>query len=152
MTLTAPHIGGSRLSGFSINLAAISAALAAGPEAHPDPARRWVAGVTTGVVYGVLGVLGVLAAAVTTIADAAPTGVIATVAGVALIATFGSAASSALADKGRRAAAAITFVVAASGLTVAGIGAAFWALVAGGIYLVVLGTGRTSRSLLRAGG
>ncbi len=123
------------LGGFAINLAAISAALAAGPAAHPDPARRWVAGVSTGVSYVVLGPL---AALVSTVAVAAPAGVIAAVAGVALIGTFGSAAASSLADGERREAAAITFVVAASGLSIAGVGAAFWALVAGGVYLLVM--------------
>lgn len=123
------------LGGFAINLAAISAALAAGPTAHPDPARRWVAGVATGVSYVVLGPL---AALVSTVAVAAPAGVIAAVAGLALIGTFGSAAASSLGDESRREAAAITFVVAASGVVVVGVGAAFWALVAGGAYLLVM--------------
>lgn len=126
------------LGGYSINLAAISAALAAGPTAHPDPARRWVAGVATGASYVVLGPL---AALVTTVSAAAPAGVIAAVAGLALLGTFGAAASAALADDGYREAAALTFVVAASGLVIAGIGAAFWALVAGGLFLVVLRAG-----------
>lgn len=126
------------LGGFAINLAAISAALAAGPSAHPDPARRWVAGVSTGVTYVVLGPL---AALVSTVAVAAPAGVIAAVAGVALLGTFGAAAASALGDERRREAAAITFVVAASGLSIVGVGAAFWALVAGGLYLAVLEAG-----------
>jgi benzoate membrane transport protein len=124
------------LGGFAINLAAISAALAAGPTAHPDPARRWVAGVSTGVSYVVLGPL---AALVSTVAVAAPAGVVATVAGLALLATFGAAAASSLADDGHREAAAITFVVAASGLSVVGVGAAFWALAAGGAYLLLMG-------------
>lgn len=128
----------SGLGGFAINLAAISAALAAGPAAHPDPARRWVAGVSTGVTYVVLGPL---AALVSTVAVAAPAGVIAAVAGVALLGTFGAAAASALGDERRREAAAITFVVAASGLSIVGVGAAFWALVAGGLYLAVLEAG-----------
>lgn len=123
------------LGGFSINLAAISAALAAGPAAHENVSRRWVAGVATGVTCLVLGPL---AALVTTISQAAPAGVIAAVAGLALLGTFGSAASSALGDPGLREAAALTFVVAASGLTLGGIGAAFWALVAGGLFLVAM--------------
>lgn len=123
------------LGGFSINLAAISAALAAGPSAHPDPARRWVAGVCTGATYLVLGPL---AALVTTVSAAAPTGVIAAVAGLALLATFGSAGRAALADERWREAAAVTFVVAASGLSIVGVGAAFWALVAGGLYTAVV--------------
>ncbi|CAN5367829.1 benzoate/H(+) symporter BenE family transporter [soil metagenome] len=126
------------LGGYSINLAAISAALAAGPSAHPDPERRWVAGVAAGVSYLVIGPL---AALVTTVSAAAPAGVIAAVAGLALLGTFGAAATAALSDPGFREAAALTFVVAASGLTIAGVGAAFWALVAGGVYLAVLRLG-----------
>ncbi len=128
------------LGAFAINLAAISAALAAGPAAHPDPARRWVAGVSTGVTYVVLGPL---AALVSTVAVAAPAGVVAAVAGVALIGTFGSAAASSLADDHYREAAAIAFVVAASGLVIVGVGAAFWALIAGGLYLLAVGASRT---------
>ena len=118
----------------AINLAAISAALAAGPGAHPDPGRRWVAGITAGSVYLALGPLAALLAAV---AAAAPTGVFGTIAGLALIGTFASAATAALADAQRREAAAVTFLVAASGLSVLGIGAAFWALIAGGLVLAV---------------
>jgi benzoate membrane transport protein len=122
------------LGGYTTNLAAISAALAAGPDAHPDPARRWPAGVANGVSAVVLGIA---AAAVTTVALVAPEGVLATVAGLALIGTFAASAAAALADPAHRDAAAVTFVVAASGYALGGIGAAFWSLVAGGIVLVV---------------
>ncbi len=127
--LTAPA------GGFSLNLAAISAALAAGPEAGPDRDRRWVASVTCGVVYVLLAPLSVL---VTSISVAAPDGVIASVAGVALIGTFAVSASTALSDVRHREAGAVTFLVAASGLSFAGISPAFWALVAGGIVLMAL--------------
>jgi benzoate membrane transport protein len=126
------------LGGFTINLAAISAALAAGPTAGEDPDRRWVAGVSGGTTYILLGPL---AALVTTVSAAAPAGVVAAVAGLALLGTFASAAASALSDEGMREAAAVTFVVAASGLTIAGVGAAFWALLAGGVFLVVMSAG-----------
>lgn len=127
--LTAPA------GGFSTNLAAISAALAAGPEAGPDRARRWIAGVTCGVVYLLLAPLSVL---VTSISAAAPDGIIASVAGLALIGTFAAATTSALSDARHREAGAVTFLVAASGLTFAGISPAFWALVAGGVVFGVL--------------
>ncbi|MFC5012005.1 benzoate/H(+) symporter BenE family transporter [Nocardioides plantarum] len=126
------------LGGFSINLGAISAAISAGPTAGEDPDRRWVAGVSTGVTYMLLGPLTAL---VTAVSAAAPAGVIATVAGLALIGTFGSAAASALGDDGYREAAAVAFVVAASGLTIAGVGAAFWALLAGGVFVLVMRVG-----------
>ena len=127
--LTAPA------GGFSLNLAAISAALAAGPEVGPDPDRRWIASVTCGVVYVLLALLSVL---VTSISAAAPDGIIATVAGVALIGTFAAAASAALSDVRHREAGAVTFLVAASGLSFAGISPAFWALVASGVVLLAL--------------
>ena len=134
------YTGGATIVGafggaHAINLAAISAALAAGPSAHPDPKRRWVAGVTCGIVY--FG-LGPASATVAAVAQAAPAGIMAAIAGLALIGTFASAAGSALADGSHREAAAITFLVAASGLSLGGIGAAFWGLLAGGTYLVVM--------------
>lgn len=121
--------------GFSLNLAAISAALAAGPEAGPDKDRRWIASVTCGVVYLLLAPLSVL---VTTISAAAPEGIIAAVAGVALIGTFASSVSAALSDVRHREAGAVTFLVAASGLSFVGISPAFWALVAGAVVLLAL--------------
>jgi benzoate membrane transport protein len=129
--------------GFSVNLAAISAALAAGPVAHRDPARRWVAAATTGVTYLVLGGL---AAAVATVAVAAPAGVIGAVAGLALLGTFAVSAHAALSDVDHREAAGLTLVVAASGVTVVGIGAPFWSLLAGGLLLLVLRAGRHTAS------
>jgi benzoate membrane transport protein len=83
------------LGGYSINLSAITAALTAGPTAHPDRDKRWIGGVTTGVLYLCFGPL---AAAVVAIATAAPEGVVSAIAGVALLAAFGSAAAAALAD------------------------------------------------------
>jgi benzoate membrane transport protein len=127
--------------GYSTNLAAISAGLSAGPVAHPDPARRWVAGVSCGVTHLVLGIA---ATAVTAVATAAPAGVLAAVAGLALLGTFAGAAAAALGEAGEREAAAVTFVVAASGFALGGVGAAFWSLVAGGLVLVVTRVRRTT--------
>ena len=84
-TPAAATVATAPLGGYSINLAAISAALAAGPTAGDDPDRRWVAGVSSGVTNLVLGPL---AALVTTVAAVAPAGVIAAVAGLALVGTF----------------------------------------------------------------
>ncbi|WP_205471240.1 benzoate/H(+) symporter BenE family transporter [Nocardioides sp. SYSU D00038] len=123
------------LGAFSINLGALSAAISAGPSAHPDPARRWVAGVSAGTTYLLMAPF---AAAVAAVAVAAPTGLVAAVAGLALLGAFGNATASALADTDHRESAALTFVVAASGLTVAGVGSAFWALLAGGAYLLLV--------------
>lgn len=119
---------GAPAGGHGINLAAISAALAAAPDADPDPKRRWVAGVSTGASYIVLGGL---AAVFSALVILAPVSVIPAVAGIALFAALGSAVHQAVADPGDRLAAVVTFLIAASGISLAGISAAFWALLAG---------------------
>jgi benzoate membrane transport protein len=119
---------GAAAGGHAINLAAISAALVAAPDAHPDPKRRWTAAATTGWAYLVLALL---SGALTTFVSGAPADVVGAVAGLALLGTLASSLSAALGDPADRTAAAITFVVAASGITFLGVGAAFWALVAG---------------------
>lgn len=133
---------GATVGGHAINLAAISAALAASPEADPDPKRRWVAGFTTGVSYLVLGPL---SAALATLVVLAPVGVIAAVAGLALFAAFGSAIQQAIDEPGERIPAVVTFLTAASGVALLGISAAFWALVAGLLVRTVLHFGRGRR-------
>ncbi|GAB4583479.1 benzoate/H(+) symporter BenE family transporter [Nocardia sp. IFM 10818] len=119
---------GAPAGGHAINLAAISAALSAAPSAHPDPKRRWIAASTAGFAYLLLALA---SGALVTLVAAAPEGVLETVAGLALIATLAAALTAALAPAEHRSAAALTFLVAASGVTLLGIGAAFWALVAG---------------------
>lgn len=120
--------------GYAINLAALSAALAAGEEAGPKE-RRWIAAVTAGFGYLLLaGFTGLLVA----LASAAPTGVIEAVAGLALLGTFALAARSALDDARHRISAVVTFLVAGSGLQWFGVSGAFWALVLGiGIHLTL---------------
>ena len=113
---------------YMLNLAAITAALSAGPDAHPDRARRWIASVTAGTVYLVLGLASGLSAA---LLSSAPPLLIEAAAGLALLGTLGSALSAALAAERGREAAVITFVVCASGVTAFGIGAPVWALIAG---------------------
>ena len=112
----------------AVNLAAITAALCAGTEAHPDPARRYWAAVISGVGYILYGLL---AGAATAFIAAAPPLLIEAVAGLALLGAFGSALMGAVSDPGEREAAIITFVVAAAGVTWFGIGGAFWGLLAG---------------------
>lgn len=144
----AASVAGAGFGAHGINLAAISAALAAGPQAHPDPARRWIAGATTGVLYVGIGPLSALIAAV---AVAAPAGLLPTIAGLALIGAFANAAGAALAVPATRDSAAVTFIVAASGISIAGIGAAFWGLVAGAVHLLVVHGGRRIRGPAPAG-
>ncbi|MGW4368683.1 benzoate/H(+) symporter BenE family transporter [Nocardia takedensis] len=119
---------GAPAGGHAINLAAISAALAAGPGAHPDPRRRWVAACTAGVVY--LG-LALASAALVALIAAAPEGTLETVAGLALLGTLAAALAAALSAQTHREAGIVTFLIAASGVGFLGVGAAFWALVAG---------------------
>jgi benzoate membrane transport protein len=136
MTVTGIGTAASALAGgHAINLAAITASLAASPDAHPDPRRRWLASWTAGWAYLVLALL---STALTTFVSAAPLDVIGAVAGLALLGTLSSSLAGALSAAEGREAAAITFVVAASGLTFLGIGAAFWALAAGLLVHAVL--------------
>lgn len=114
--------------GHAVNLAAISAALSASPEAHPDPSRRWIAALSAAVNNLLLGLLSAGAAFVLT---AAPEGLIITVAALALVGALGSALQQALVDTEDREAAVITLVTTASGFTLLGIGAAFWGLAFG---------------------
>lgn len=126
---------GAPAGGHAINLAAISAALAAGPEAGEDTSRRWIASVTSGLL---LIPIGIASAALATLVSLAPEGVIAAVAGLALMGTLAVALKAALADPADHIPAVITFVIAASGIAVAGVSAAFWALVAGLVVRVAL--------------
>ncbi|HWV20802.1 MAG TPA: benzoate/H(+) symporter BenE family transporter [Devosia sp.] len=120
--------------GQTINLAAITAAICAGPEAHPDPQKRWPAPVAAGGVYILLGLAASLAAA---FIAASPPILIQAVAGLALLSSLASALSGALAQEDSRLPAILTFVATASGITIFGIGAPFWGLV-GGIVLLLL--------------
>jgi benzoate membrane transport protein len=139
MTVTgAATAATATFGGHALNLAAITASLAASPDVHPDPGRRWIASFTAGWSYLVLGAL---SAAFTIAVSAAPPDVVGTVAGLALLGTLTASLAGALSAAEGREAAAITFVVAASGLTLGGISAAFWALAAGLLVRAVL-TGR----------
>ena len=121
--------------GFALNLAAITAAICMGPEAHPDPARRYVAAVWAGVFYLLVGVFG---ATVAGLFAAFPTELVLAIAGIALFGTLGNSLATALHAVDEREAALVTFLVTASGLSLLGIGAAFWGLVAGVIVRLVL--------------
>src|ERR1700761_5474861 len=134
---------GALAGGHAINLAAITASMAASPEADPDPGRRWLASWTAGWSYLVLAAF---SAALTVFFGTAPAAVAGTVAGLALLATLSSALAGALSASEGREAAAITFVVAASGLSFLGVGAAFWALAAGLLVNLVTVTSRSPRS------
>jgi benzoate membrane transport protein len=122
----------SFFGGFGMNLAAITAAINANEQAAKDPSRRWVASFVGGLVYWLFAIgAGFFAAFVL----AVPTELLLAVVGIALLPSFVSAIGVSLEDKENRLPAAITFVVGAAGISVFGIGGAFWALVAGMLVL-----------------
>ena len=118
--------------GYALNLSAITAAICMGPEAHPDRERRYTAAVACGVFYVLVGLFG---AAVTGLLTAFPKELVAAIAGLALLATIGNGLVAAVKDEAHREAAVITFLVTLSGVTLWGIGSAFWGVVAGGLAL-----------------
>jgi benzoate membrane transport protein len=120
--------------GYAFNLAAITAAICMGREAHEDPRKRWVASASAGVFYIVVGVLG---GAVVGLIAAFPKALVLAVAGFALLGTIGNGLATAMKDEGSREAALITFLVTVSGLSLWGVGAAFWGVVAGVLALAV---------------
>ena len=119
---------------FALNLAAITAAICMGREAHTDPARRYTAAVVCGAIYCLIGLFG---AAVTGVLTAFPRELVLAVAGLALLGSIGGGLAVAMKDEQHREAALITFLVTLSGVTLAGIGSAFWGVVAGALALFV---------------
>jgi benzoate membrane transport protein len=123
--------------GHAVNLGAITAALCAAPDAHPDPAKRWIASASAGFGYVVLGLL---AGAMTSFVAGSPL-LIEAVAGLALLGAFGASLNNALFHTQEREAALVTFLTAASGLSFLGVGGAFWGLIAGGAILALTRAG-----------
>ena len=119
----------------AFNIAAITAAICTGKEAHEDPAKRWIAGIAAGVCYILVGVFGVTLASVFM---ALPATFITTLAGLALLGTIGTSLAGAMADAKSREAALITFLAAAANITLLGIGGAFWGLVIGLLAYAIL--------------
>jgi benzoate membrane transport protein len=119
---------------FALNLSAITAAICMGREAHEDPAKRYTAAVSCGLIYIVIGLFG---AAVTGVLTAFPRELVVAIAGLALLGTIGSGLESALKEQQTREAALITFLVTLSGVSLWGIASAFWGVVAGALALFV---------------
>ncbi|WP_421507231.1 benzoate/H(+) symporter BenE family transporter [Erwinia rhapontici] len=120
--------------GFTVCIAAITAAICMGPEVHSDPQRRYWAAAAAGVFYLLAGVFG---GAISGLFTALPLALIHTIAGLALLGTIAGSLQRALSDDKQRDAAVITFLITASGLTLLGVGAAFWGLVGGVIAHLV---------------
>lgn len=125
----------------AFNIAAITAAIATGREAHEDPSKRWIAGIAAGCFYVLVGVFGVTLAAVFM---AFPATFITTLAGLALLGTIGGSLAGAMAEPASREAALITFLASAANINMLGIGGAFWGLVIGLVAYMVL-NGRLPR-------
>jgi len=129
-------VGAGLFGGHAINMGAITAAIMAGPESHPDPDRRWIATLTNGLLYIPLGLAAGVAVA---LVSAAPEILITAVAGLAVLGALITSVVNALEEPTHRVAAIVTFLIVASGIVVAGIGSAFWGLLAGSIVFVWLG-------------
>ncbi len=125
---------GAPFGAFAINLAAITAAICMGREAHADPARRYMASFMAGVFYTLLGLAG---GTVALLLGAFPRELVVAVAALALLSTITGALATALKDEQHRDAAGLTFLVTLSGMGPLGIGSAFWGLLAGGLTLAV---------------
>jgi len=121
--------------GYAFNLAAITAAICMGREAHEDPAKRYMAAVSAGVVYLLLGLF---AATIGALFAAFPKELVLAVAGLALLGAIGNGLAAAMKDDSQREPALVTFLVTASGLSLFGVGSAFWGLVAGLVALAIL--------------
>jgi benzoate membrane transport protein len=120
--------------GYAFNLAAITAAICMGPEAHADPAKRYTASIAAGGFYIAIGLVG---GAVIGLLQAFPRELVWVVAGLALLGTIAGGLASALKDEHHRDAAGLTFLVTLSGVSIAGVGSAFWGVVAGAVALLV---------------
>lgn len=122
---------------YSICIAAITAAICQSPEAHPDPQKRWFAAAAAGVFYLLAGIFG---GSITSLMSALPMAWIQMLAGLALLGTISGSLFQALNQESERDAAVVTFLVTASGVTLGGVGSAFWGLALGGVSYVLLST------------
>lgn len=120
---------------YSICIAAITAAICQSPDAHPDASKRWLAAASAGVFYLLAGIFG---SSITGIMAALPVSGVQMLAGLALLSTLSGSLYQALNHDAERDAAIVTFLVTASGVTLWGIGSAFWGLMAGGVCFATL--------------
>ncbi len=121
--------------GFSVCIAAITAAICMGPDVHPNPQRRYLAAAAAGGFYLLAGLFG---GAIGMVFSALPVALIHTIAGLALLGTLSGSLQQALGDSRQRDAAMMTFLITASGVTLLGVGSAFWGLIGGVLAHVIL--------------
>lgn len=118
----------SPFGSYSVNIAAISAAISLDDQVHPDPAKRYIAGMSCGFFYIVMGIF---AATLTSFLMSFPAVFITALAGIALLGTISHNIAIAFHEPSEREAALLTFLFSASGIQFFGIGAAFWGLIFG---------------------
>ncbi len=121
--------------GFSVCIAAITAAICMGPDVHPNPQRRYMAAAAAGVFYLLAGLFG---GVISMLFSALPVALIHTIAGLALLGTIAGSLQRALQDEKQRDAALIAFLITASGVTLLGVGSAFWGIIGGAIAHIIL--------------
>lgn len=124
---------------FSVAIAAITASICQGEEAHPDPTQRWQAACAAGVFYLLAGLAG---GGIVNLMTALPDAWIKMLAGLALLGALSGSLHQALGEEKQRDAAIVTFLIVASGVTLWGIGSAFWGLLGGGVCHLLLSARR----------
>lgn len=140
--LTVTGTGAAIMGSFgshAFNIAAISAAICTGKDAHEDPKKRYLAGIASGIFYIVVGIFGVTLASLFMIL---PSAFITTLAGLALLGTIGGSLAHAITDPRGRETALITFLATAANVSAFGVGGAFWGLVIGLICHGIMHAGR----------
>lgn len=136
--LTVTGLGSLIMAPFgshAFNIAAITAAICTGKEAHVDPSKRYGAGLAAGLFYVIVGIFGVTLASLFL---AFPPTFITTLAGLALLGAIGGSLANAMMDARTRETALITFLASAANITLFGIGGAFWGLVVGIVAHLIL--------------
>ncbi|HAZ55049.1 MAG TPA: benzoate transporter, partial [Franconibacter helveticus] len=124
--------------------AAITAAICQSPDAHPDASKRWLAAAAAGGFYLLAGLFG---GSITSLLAALPLPWIQMLAGLALLGTISGSLHQALVKENERDAAVVTFLVTASGMTLLGVGSAFWGLAVGGISYAIFSLARREAPL-----
>lgn len=140
--LTLTGLGSLAMAPFgahAFNVAAITAAICTGKDAHEDPSKRYIAGLVCGALYVTVGVFGVTLASLFMVL---PRVFITTLAGLALLGAIGGSLANAMADARARETALITFLATAANVTLLGVGGAFWGLVAGLVVHALIHGGR----------
>lgn len=120
---------------FSVCLAAISAAVSLDDQVHPDPKRRYIAGISCGFFYIIMGLF---ATTLTGLLMAFPNIFIIALAGIALFGTISHNIAIAFKEPQDREPALLTFLMSASGVQFFGIGSAFWGLLLGIVVAIIL--------------